>query len=327
MTARRRTVLLVVLLAAVAAGVAAAAVLASQDGGASDAAPSVETGPRAGAPPLSLDLGFRTDPEARDLAKAARLYTAGNRARAAAIFARHDSLEAKVGAAFGHWPDESVARMEQLAGLYPKSGVVLLHLGLARFWARQGDPAPAWRQVVDVQPDSTYAVLAGTLLHPELARGLPGFVPGFSASKAITSLAAGRQLGALRAAAATGGVRERLLYGVGLQRVGRPVSAARVFAETARRYPENAEAQVAAAVGLFDKDQPEIAFGRLGPLTRRFPSEPTVRFHLGLLLLWTGRLDEAERQLRRAERTRPNTPIAREAARYLDVVRKAREGG
>ncbi|MGH3132157.1 MAG: tetratricopeptide repeat protein, partial [Gaiellaceae bacterium] len=103
-----------------------------------------------------------------------------------------------------------------------------------------------------------------------------------------------------------------------------PVSAARVFEQAARRAPGNVEAQVAGAVGEFDKETPARAFGLLGPLTRRFPSEPTVRFHLGVLLLWTGRVDPAERQFRLASRTKPGSPLAREAARYLQTIRKAR---
>jgi Flp pilus assembly protein TadD len=77
-------------------------------------------------------------------------------------------------------------------------------------------------------------------------------------------------------------------------------------------------------VGQFDKGAPAAAFGRLGPLTRRFPREPTVRFHLGVLLLWTGRIETAERQFRLASRVKPRSPLAREAARYLETIRKAR---
>jgi Flp pilus assembly protein TadD len=119
-------------------------------------------------------------------------------------------------------------------------------------------------------------------------------------------------------------VREQLLYGVGLQRVGQPISARRVFEQAARRAPRDAEAQVARAVGLFDKAAPEVAFARLGPLTKTFPNEPTVRFHLGVLLLWTGRIDLAERQLKLASETRPGSPLADEAVRYLVTIRKAR---
>jgi len=119
-------------------------------------------------------------------------------------------------------------------------------------------------------------------------------------------------------------VEELLLYGVGLQRVGRPVSAARVFLRASRAAPGNVEAQVAAAVGQFDKDAPALAFGRLGPLTRVFPKEPSVRFHLGVLLLWTGRVDASKRQFRLASRAQPGSPLAREAERYLETIRRAR---
>ena len=81
---------------------------------------------------------------------------------------------------------------------------------------------------------------------------------------------------------------------------------------------------MAGAVGQFDKDAPERAFGRLGPLSGTYPNEPTVRFHLGVLLLWTGRIQGAERQFRLASRARPGSPLAREADRYLETIRKAR---
>jgi len=50
----------------------------------------------------------------------------------------------------------------------------------------------------------------------------------------------------------------------------------------------------------------------------------TVRFHLGVLLLWTGRIEAAQRQFRLAARSQPESPLAREAARYLETIRRAR---
>ena len=320
-TARGRIVGLVALASVAAVAVVAVAVVAADDSGST---PAAEAEPRPGRPPLSFALGFRTDPEARDLARGQALYTRGDLEAARAAFAGRDALEAKVGLAFASWPDGTLDRLEQLAKLYPESGVVQLHLGLARLWARQGDPIAAWQAVGEGEPDTPYAVLAGNLLFPKVPRGLPTFVPSFSAPAEVTRLPAGRQLGALRTRAERGGVRDLLLYGIGLQRVGRPVSAGEVFEQAARRAPRDVEAQVAAAVGSFDKAQPEIAFGRLGPLTRTFPDEPTVRFHLGLLLLWTGRVDEAARQFRLASQTQPGSPLAGEAARYLRTIRRAR---
>lgn len=319
-SARARIVGLVGLAAAAAVAVVGVAVVSA---GGTDGAPAAEAKPRPGRPPLSLSLGFRTDRESRDLARAQALYGRGETHGAGALFAGHDSLEAKVGLAFASWPDGTLDRLEQLAKLYPESGAVQLHLGLARLWARRGDPVSAWQAVGEGEPDTPYAILAGNLLFPNLPRGLPTFVPSFSAPPEVSRLPAGRQLGALRVRAERGGVREVLLYGVGLQRVGRPVSAAEVFEQAARVAPRDPEARVAAAVGSFDKARPEIAFGRLGPLTKTFPREPTVRFHLGLLLLWTGRIEQAARQFGLASRTKPGSPLAREASRYLRTIRRA----
>jgi tetratricopeptide (TPR) repeat protein len=311
-----------VALAAVA--VVAVAILSSDDGSAGAAETTTTTGLREGRPPLSFALGFRTDAEARDLARGQSLYARADTAAAAALFAKHNSLEAKVGAALARWPEGSLDRLEQLAKLYPDAAVVQLHLGLARLWANSGDPVDAWRAALDSEPDTPYAVVAGNLLHPDLPRGLPAFIPSFTAPTSITKLPPARQLEALRVAAIDGGVREQLLYGVGLQRVGRPVSAARIFDRAAKTHPDDIEAQVAGAVGRFDKDAPAQAFGRLGPLSGTHPNEPTVRFHLGVLLLWTGRIGQAQRQFRLAAKTRPDSPLAREAVRYLETIRRAR---
>jgi tetratricopeptide (TPR) repeat protein len=323
-SARRRIALLVAAVAAASVAVVAAAILSSDGDSAGTSATTTTPELREGRPPLSFALGFRSDAEARDLTRGAALYARGELAAAGALFAKHDSLEAKVGAAFAAWPNGTLDRLEQLAKLYPKVAVVQLHLGLARLWANRGDPVEAWRAALDAEPDTPYAIVAGNLLHPDLPRGLPAFIPSFAPPQAVAALPPARQLAALRAAAERGGVRERLLYGVGLQRVGRPLSAARVFDEAARRYPNDVEALVAGAVGAFDKDAPARAFGRLGPLTRTYPDDPTVRFHLGVLLLWMGRVQGAERQFRLASQAQPGSPLAREAERYLETIRKAR---
>ena len=122
---------------------------------------------------------------------------------------------------------------------------------------------------------------------------------------------------------ARGTIVDRLFYGVALQRLGRQRSAERVYAEAARLAPNDPEARVAAAVGLFDKAQPARAFSRLGPLSRTFPKAATVRFHLGLLLLWSGQVKEARRQLRLVQTVEPGSPLAGVAKRYLDELRAA----
>lgn len=299
-----------------AAVVAAAAVLSAEEIETDPAAES-QPKPRPGSPPLELSFGIRNDDEARELRRAVEIYDDGRRAQAGRIFSRFDSLEAKLGAAFAAWP-RTEDRVEQLGALYPRSALVQLHVGLARLWAGAGDAGGAWREARDVEPDTPYAVWADDLLHPELAPGLPLFTPGFPYR--IEGDTPAVQLETLRASRTARGL---LVYGIALQRLGRPVSARRAFADALRLAPNDVDALVADAVGRYEKSDPAGAFSHLGPLTRRFPGSATVRFHLGVLLLWQGDLREAKRQLRLAQAAEPGSRIAREAGRYLQEVEKA----
>jgi tetratricopeptide (TPR) repeat protein len=314
---RTRILVLAGVAAAAAAAVAVAAgVLTRGDD---------DGGGRKGAPPLVLDLGVRTDPEARDLRRAGALYAHGRRDDAARIFERHRSAQARIGLALARWPRGTQGRLEQLSAVRPRSAAVRLHLGLAYFWAgRDAEAAGEWRAATQVEPDSLFAVRAGDLLHSGQAPGLPTFVPGFASPPALDRLDPPAQLALLRRNAERPDAHAKILYGVALQRLGRPVSAEREFAAAARLAPDDPEAQTAAAVGRYRKDAPERTFSRLGPLTRRFPRAATVRFHLGLCLLWLGNVREARRQLVRARAAAPGERLAREAnelLRRLEVVR------
>lgn len=320
MSARARTALLVAFLAVAAAGLVVAAAVWSADEDEVPAADAAEPQPRAGFPPLALSLGIRNDAEARQLRRATELYEAGRRDEAGRIFARSDSLEAKLGAAFASWP-ATLDRVEQLGALYPRSALVQLHVGLARFWAGTGGALTAWREARDVEPDTPYAVRADDLIHPNLAPGLPVFTPSFAYR--IEGDTPAEQLAALHADES---VRGRLLYGIALQRLGRPVSARRAFAQALKLAPNGVDPLVADAVGRYEKSDPSSSFSRLGPLTRRFPKEATVRFHLGVLLLWQKDVEEATRQLRLARKADPGSRLAREAGRYLDEVTAAGTG-
>jgi len=318
-SARSRTIVVVAVLA-LAVGAAVAGITAatsSSPAGVAAQGPKV----RAGAPPLSLDLGVRVDPEAVDLREAMRLYDAGKRPEAEKLFARHDSLEARIGEAFSTWPDNTLAGLTQLSGLHPKSAAVQLNLGIARFWAGEGGAEDAWKSAAALEPDTPYAVTAGNLLHPNFARNLPIFVPATAAPAAIQKLAAPAQFAVLERRARAGTTADRLFYGVALQRLGRQRSAERVYADAARLAPNDAEARVAAAVALFDKARPALAFSRLGPLSRTFPDAATVRFHLGLLLLWSGQVKEARRQLGLVRTVEPASPLVSVAKQYLDALR------
>ena len=316
----RSRVIAVTAAAAAAAAIVVVGIAALQ----TDTPEGVAAGPRMrpGAPPLTIELGVRADPEAVALRRAARLYADGRRAAAAQQFARFDSLEARVGQAFAAWPDGTVDRLNRLAGLHSQKAVVQLNLGVALFWSGLAGAEDAWRAAAASEPDTPYAVAAGNLLHPDFARGVPIFVTTVPLPEGLDGLAPAAQLALLRRGASTS-ADGKLLYGVALQRLGRQRSAVRQFDAAAREEPENVEAQVASAVGRFDKARPVEAFSRLGPLTRRFPNRATVRFHLGLLLLWSGEVKEAKTQLTRAMEVEPGTPLAREAERYLAELRKA----
>jgi tetratricopeptide (TPR) repeat protein len=284
-----------------------------------------EGGGRKGAPPLVLDLGVRTGPEARDLRRAGRLYADGRRDEAARVFERYRSVQARIGLALARWPRGTQGRLEQLSAVEPRSAAVRLHLGLAYFWAgRDAEAAGEWRAAAKVEPDSVFAVRAGDLLHPGQAPGLPAFVPGFQPPAALDRLEPPGQLALLRRNAMSGDARAKILYGVALQRLGRPRSAERTFAEAARLAPRDAEAQTAAAVGRYRKEAPARTFSRLGPLTRRFPHAATVRFHLGLCLLWLGNVKEAKRQLQLARSEAPGSELAREANALLERLEVVR---
>jgi len=313
---RGRVFFLVTLAAVAASGVVVIGVLATRSN-----VPAVK--PRTGSPPIALDLVLRSDSEAVALARAEELYNRAHRPESAArIFARYPSLEAKVGAAMAAWPSGTVARLQTLAAEYPQSALVALHLGLALYWSRRNAEAVQWWRAAETfQPDSFYAVRAGDFLHPRYAPGLPNFVPSFDAPARIRALQPARRLVALGALARSGGAHAKLLYGVALQRLDRPRSAERQFAAAAREAPNDPEARVAAAVGLFDKDDPSTAFGRLGPLVRIFPRAPTVRFHLGLLLLWLGQIERARDELGQARAEGPRSAIGHEAAAYLAALR------
>ena len=96
-------------------------------------------------------------------------------------------------------------------------------------------------------------------------------------------------------------------------------------AQAARQRPNDDEAQVAAAVGRFDEDNLSASFSRLGPLVKRFPHSQSVRYHLGLLLAWTGQRDQAITEFRLARSLGPRTS-AREAGRRVPRAVSCRTG-
>jgi len=201
------------------------------------------------------------------------------------------------------WPAGTVRRLRILAARDPHSALVRLELGLAlAFAGQQTDASRAWHESRRVQPDSPSAVHATDLLHPGTAPGLPPFVPSFETARTAAE--------------------RHLLRGAVFQQGLRPVSAEREFQAAARLAPDDPEALTAAAVGLYDKERPAAAFSRLGPLARRFPHAQTVRFHLGLLLIYFGDIRRAKRELALARAEGPRTPLGKRAQTLLKAARK-----
>jgi tetratricopeptide (TPR) repeat protein len=321
MSARTRVLTIAGLASALAVAAIVGATLLQSDGEKTASTNAAVTKPRAGAPPLILDLGVRDDAEARALGQASALYHQGHRAQAGSIFARYSSLPARIGAAFSTWPDGGLDTLKSLVASNPSSALAELHLGYAYLWSgRTADAVGAWRQAVKVEPDSSAAVSAGDLLHPSFAPGLPFIVTSLQPPADVTSLPVSKELAALERAAARPDANAKVLYGVALWHLERPLSAERQFRAAAALAPSDPMALTAAAVGSFSKARPVLAFSQLGPLTGRFPRSALVRFHLGVLLLWSRELTKAKTQLATAVSLEPSSPYGVEAKRLLAAL-------
>jgi tetratricopeptide (TPR) repeat protein len=320
MSARTRVFTVVGLAAVVAVGAVVGATLLQSP--AEKPTPNgAVTKPRPGVPPLILDLGVRSDPEARALARAETLYRQKHRAAAERIFARYRSLPARIGAAFAAWPNGGLDTLKSLVASNPKSALAELHLGYAYLWSgRNADAVAAMQKAVKLEPDSMSAVYASDILHSSFAPGLPYIVTDLQPPAGVTSLPAARELAALARAASRPDADAKILYGVALWHLDRPISAERQFRAAAALAPRDPMAQTAAAVGAFTKAQPVLAFSKLGPLTGRFPKAAVVRFHLGVLLLWSGEVAKARKQLTLAVAYGPKTAYGEGAKKLLSAI-------
>ena len=165
--------------------------------------------------------------------------------------------------AFVQWPKGSLDTLQRLGQDNPKGPVVQLYLGIGLLWdGYDREAETALEAAKKYGRDTPWEIAADNVLHPQFFTGYPVFAP----------------------------VRPNALlsHGARLQAQGHQHSAERIYQRAARLAPGDDEAQVAAAVGRFDKDNLTASFSQLGPLTRRFPKSQIVRFYLGLLLAWTG---------------------------------------
>ncbi len=193
-----------------------------------------------------------------------------------------------------------------------------LHLALALLWAGRGNDAETTLREVDSRfPDSPSAVDAEDLLYSRDIPGLPFIIVPATIPSAPTLA---KQVELAARAARRPDEQARLAYGLMLWRLDRRVSARRAFQAAARLAPDDPAVLTALAVSTFTKRDPTPAFATLGPLTGRFPQAAVVRFHLGLLLLWTRQVEKARKQLRITIRESPDSIYAKESEKLLAAI-------
>lgn len=211
---------------------------------------------------------------------------------------------AAVRAAFAKGAKKAAVLLEPLAQESPKDAVVAFNDGLALYCAGYpNEAATAFERAKKVGANTFYRVQADLLLHPQFFQS--GGYPPFEYSGRDTLL----------------------IQGQIAQRAYHQVTAEQLWALAAKLHPNDPDALVAAAVGRFDMDDLSASFSRLGPLAKRFPESQTVRFHLGLLLVWTGQRTQAIVELRAAEKLGPQTALGKQAAKLLTGIEQGGSGG
>jgi len=205
----------------------------------------------------------------------------------------HSDHIAAVRAAFEKPPRAAARALEDLAQQNPRDPVVQFNDGTALLCAGfSAEAAQAYAQAKKAGRNTWYEVKADNLLHPQFFQdGYPPF------------LYAGKD--------------ELLIQGQVAQRGFHQHTAERLWARAAKQHPTDPDAQAAAAVGRFDMDNLSASFSRLGPLVKRFPRSQTVRFHLGLLLTWTGQKTQAVKEFRAARALGPATALGKDANAFL----------
>jgi predicted Zn-dependent protease len=200
---------------------------------------------------------------------------------------------AEVRAAFGRGPKSAARALEALADRHPNDPVVQYNDATALLCAGYvADASQAYRRAKKAGRDTYYEVKADNFLHPQY------FGDGYPILEYQ-------------------GKDPLLIQGQLRQRQFHQHTAERLYAKAARLHPNDADAQVAAAVGRFDMDDLNASFSRLGPLVKRFPRSQSVRFHLGLLLSWTGQRELAVTEFRAARALGSSTTLGKEANEFL----------
>ena len=191
---------------------------------------------------------------------------------------------------------KAAVALEPVAQDAPKDPVVQFNYGLALFCAGYlNEASQAFRTAKTTGRDTFYEMRADEILHPQYFTPKDGLYPIFQPV----------------------GADALLLRGVLQQRQGHQHSAERLYRQAALQRPNDDQAQVAAAVGRFDEDNLSASFSQLGPLVKRFPNSQSVRYHLGLLLAWTGRREQAISEFRLARSLGAQTLLGKQSGVFL----------
>ena len=169
------------------------------------------------------------------------------------------AVGAEITAAFRNWPRGSIDTLQRLGLVWQggptqkdryTSAVVQYERGVALLWAGyDSDAAAALQMAKKFGTNTLIQSRADGLLHSNFYRPPTGpWYPVFQPTSTKHKL---------------------LVEGSRLQSQGHQISAEKLYARAAREQPNNVEALVAQAVGLFNDDNPALAFGKLGPLTAR----------------------------------------------------------
>jgi tetratricopeptide (TPR) repeat protein len=206
---------------------------------------------------------------------------------------------ASVRASFAAWPNGTLGPLELLARDHPEDAVVRFNYGVALLCRGYlTDATQAFEAAKSSGRDTFYEMRADEILHPQFFQPTDGLYPLFQPV----------------------GSDPLLDRGAVEQREGHQHSAETLFARAARLHPDEAEAQVAAAVGLFDEDHLTKSFSRLGQLSQRFPASQSVHFHLALLSAWVGLRTDAQKQFRLALGLGPTTTLGKQAAAFVQQL-------
>jgi tetratricopeptide (TPR) repeat protein len=205
--------------------------------------------------------------------------------------------------AFKDWPHGSISTMQQLGLTYPKSALVQYYRGVALIWAGYPDDAASALELAKKLGTNTiWQGRADDLLHPQYFEPTSGPpYPVFEPTSKNVLL-------------------ER---GSFLQQQGHQESAEQLYLEAAKRDPDDVEAQVAEAVGLFNESNLVPTFSHLGPLVKRFPTSQSVHYYLGFLLAWTHQESSAIQQFEETVKLGPSTALGRTSTRLLEAIAKS----